>query len=83
MHKLVATKNIESIRRYGQQYRHNGTAQSHCSIKPGLHELQLQVKWERHVSLFSCSRATLLTWSAQRRRSTTIESNVSLLSTGS
>ena len=51
---------------------------------PDLHEPQLQVDMERHVSLFSCSRATLPTWSAQRRRSTTIkETNVTLLSTGS
>ena len=51
-------------------------------VKPGLDEPQLQI--ERHVFLFPCNRATLLTWSEQRRLSTTIEeTNMTLLSTGS
>ena len=38
---------------------------------------------ERFISLFSCGRATLLTWSLQRRCLTSVEEiNVTLLSTG-
>ena len=42
-------------------------------LKSGLHKLQQQVEWG--VFLFSCSRATLLTWIAQRRHSKSVRSS--------
>ena len=54
------------------------------TFKPGLHESQQQAEWSVTFFFFGCSRATLLTWSAQRRPSTVIEeTNVTLVSTGS